>query len=225
VLHVDDGASFGALTEAMLSSEDGWLEVESVTDAKTAKARLDEGSFDCVVSDYGSPETDGLELLRWVRRKHGSLPFVLFTGHGSESGASKAMSAGVTECLQKESGSGQFAVLANCILNVVDRERAERERELWTEREHVWMALEHTPVVAFRLDTDLRYAWVGKTHPEFDAGAVLGKRDDELLDADAAEAVLAPKREALETGELVSRRVSYELPGGPVTPDLPVEPL
>ena len=230
VLHVDDEPSFGELTVAMLSSHDDRFEVESVTDAETGMERLAESSFDCVVSDYDMPGTDGIEFLRWVRSEHGSLPFVLFTGQGSEMVASEAISAGVTEYLQKRTGTGQFAVLANRVANVVDRRRAREQRdrlqhELRTEREHFWMALEHTPVVAFRLDTDLRYTWVGNPHPGFDAEGVLGKRDDELLDPEAAETVMAPKREALETGERVRRRVSYDLPSGPVTYDLTVEPL
>ena len=71
------------------------------------------------------------------------------------------------------------------------------ERELRVEREHFRVALENSPFTAFRLDTDLRYTWLGAPHSDFDAEAVLGKRDDELLPPEAAETVMAPKREVL----------------------------
>jgi len=99
------------------------------------------------------------------------------------------------------------------------------ERELRVEREHFRVALENSPFTAFRLDTDLRYTWIGTPHSDFDASSVLGKRDDELLPPEAAETIMAPKREVLETGEGVRREVTYELSSGRVTYDLTVEPL
>ena len=43
--------------------------------------------------------------------------------------ASKAISAGVTDYLQKEDGATQFEVLANRVRSVVGRYRATRETE------------------------------------------------------------------------------------------------
>lgn len=43
----------------------------------------------------------------------------LFTGKGSEEVASEAISAGVSDHLQKESGTDQYAILANRIENLV----------------------------------------------------------------------------------------------------------
>jgi|GEM_PF-1197328 len=104
-------------------------------------------------------------------------------------------------------------------------ERKELERELRTEREHFRLALENSPFTAFRLDTDLRYTWIGNQHSDFDPEAVIGKRDDELLPDDAAEVIMEPKRQVLETGEGVRGEYTYELPSGMVTYDLTVEPL
>jgi PAS domain S-box-containing protein len=103
--------------------------------------------------------------------------------------------------------------------------RKRLEEELRTEKEQFRVALQNSPVVAFRLDTELRYTWVGNPHQDFDETAVLGKRDDELLPPDAAETVMAPKRRVLETGESVREELTYDLPSGEVTYDLTVEPL
>lgn len=104
-----------------------------------------------------------------------------------------------------------------------DRERD--ERDLRIEREHLRIALENSPLVAFRLDTDLRYTWIANPHEDFDSEAVIGKRDDELLPPDAAETIMEPKRRALETGERVREAVTYELPSGQVSYDLTVDPI
>jgi PAS domain S-box-containing protein len=104
-------------------------------------------------------------------------------------------------------------------------ERKRLERELRTEKEHFQVALQNSPVVAFRQDTDLRYTWVGSSHRDFSEGDILGKRDDELLDPEAAAAVIAPKRRALETGERVREEVTLDLPSGETIYDMTIEPL
>ncbi|WP_458206081.1 PAS domain-containing protein [Haladaptatus sp. NG-SE-30] len=110
-------------------------------------------------------------------------------------------------------------------INQLEQQRERLESELRTEKEHFRVALANSPLVAFRLDTNLRYTWIGNPHEDFEEVDVLGKRDDELLPPDAAETIMAPKREALETGERVREEVTYELPSGLVSYDLTVEPL
>lgn len=104
-------------------------------------------------------------------------------------------------------------------------ERKRLEHDLRIEKEHFRIALENSPFTAFRLDTDLRYTWIGNPHEDFDAEAVIGKRDDELLPEEAAEIILEPKRQVLKTGEPVREVLTYELLSGIVTYDLTVEPL
>jgi PAS domain S-box-containing protein len=80
--------------------------------------------IDCIVSDYEMPGQNGIEFLEAVREDHPDLPFLLYTGKGSEEVASDAVSAGVTDYMQKESGTDQYTVLANRIVNVVERYHA-----------------------------------------------------------------------------------------------------
>jgi len=65
-------------------------------------------------------------FLERVREDYPDLPFVLYTGKGSEEIASEAISAGVTDYLEKEGGTAQYTLLYNRILNAVERYRTER---------------------------------------------------------------------------------------------------
>ena len=61
-----------------------------------ALAHVEAGGVDCVVSDYELPEGDGLALFESVRAVDRTVPFVLYTAHGSERVAADAVSADVT---------------------------------------------------------------------------------------------------------------------------------
>ncbi|MFW6382572.1 MAG: PAS domain S-box protein, partial [Haloferacaceae archaeon] len=125
---VEDDPAFADLTRTYLEREDDQFVVETETDPRAALSAIESDPPDCVVSDYEMPGMNGLELLEAVRAAHPRLPFVLFTGKGTEAIASRAISAGVSEYLQKQTGTDQYAVLATRISNSV--ERYEREREL-----------------------------------------------------------------------------------------------
>ncbi|WP_144925952.1 hybrid sensor histidine kinase/response regulator [Halorubrum salsamenti] len=122
VLHVDDDPSVLDLAEAYLERELESVAVTSVTEPSAALDALDEAEFDCVVSDYDMPGTDGLELFEAVHSAHRRLPFVLYTGKGSEEIASRALNAGVTGYFQK-GGPEQLRRLANRVEQAVAEHR------------------------------------------------------------------------------------------------------
>ena len=126
VLHVDDDPEFADLAAAFLEREDDRFELRSVTSAGDGLDRLDETGFDCIVSDYDMPGRNGIEFLEAVREEYPRIPFILYTGKGSEAVAADAISAGVTDYLQKETGASQYTVLANRIANAVEQSRSQR---------------------------------------------------------------------------------------------------
>jgi len=127
VLHVDDEPAMNDLTATYLERIDGDLAVSTATNVVEALDRLESEDVDCVVSDYDMPTTNGIEFLEIVREQYADLPFVLFTGKGSEEVASEAIAAGVTDYMQKGTGTDQYEVLANRVRNVVERYRARQQ--------------------------------------------------------------------------------------------------
>ena len=129
VLHVDDQPDLADVAATFLEREDDRIAVRTATDAEEGLSVLADDDIDCIVSDFDMPGTDGLAFLETVREDYGDLPFVLYTGKGSEEVASDAISAGVTDYMQKETGTDQYAVLANRVVNAVEQHRAERKAE------------------------------------------------------------------------------------------------
>ena len=126
LLHVDDQPSFTEMVAAQLEYERDRFTVQTATNATDGHDILADHEIDCVISDYEMPGQNGIEFLETVRTEYPELPFILYTGKGSEAVASEAISAGVTDYLQKGSEGGQYAVLANRIENAVDRYQAQR---------------------------------------------------------------------------------------------------
>jgi PAS domain S-box-containing protein len=143
VLHVDDEPDFADTTAAFLEAEDDRFSVEAATSATEAMERLDDG-VDCVVSDYEMPGRNGIEFLETVRAEYPDLPFILFTGKGSEEIASEAVSAGVTDYLQKGVGTEKYTVLANRIANAVDQYRSRAALE--TSQKRLSLFIEQSPL-------------------------------------------------------------------------------
>jgi PAS domain S-box-containing protein len=133
VLHVDDDHRLVEMAAEFVEREGRDISVETATGAEEGLTRLADTAFDCVVSDYQMPGTDGIEFLETVRDEKPGLPFILFTANGSETVASDAISAGVTDYLHKGDGVEQYELLARRIENAVSKRRAER-RAARTER-------------------------------------------------------------------------------------------
>lgn len=154
VLHVDDDADLAEVTGSFLEREDERIAVEAAPNATVGLERLDEGGIDCIVSDHDMPGPNGIEFLERVRERDPHLPFILYTGKGSETVASEAISAGVTDYLQKGGGTEQYEILANRIADAVMKRRAERDAE--RTRTHLRAITDNSMDAIVTIDADSR---------------------------------------------------------------------
>ncbi|MCL9812260.1 PAS domain S-box protein [Natranaeroarchaeum aerophilus] len=118
------------MTKTLLEREDNRFSVETATSADKGLQLLAESEIDCIVSDYEMPGMNGIEFLKSVTEDYPNLPFILYTGKGSEEVASDAISAGVTDYLQKKSGTDNYALLTNRIVNAVNSRRREQKIQI-----------------------------------------------------------------------------------------------
>mgnify|MGYP000631001913 CR=1 FL=1 len=174
VLHVDDEPDFAELAATFLEREDERFEVETATSASDGLDQLKQSTFDCIVSDHDMPGQTGIEFLEAVRETYPELPFILYTGKGSEEVASDAISAGVTDYLQKESGTGQYTVLANRILNAVDNYRA--QNELAEREKRLTLFFEQSPLGVIEWDENFNFSRLNAA-----AEGILGYTEDEVV--------------------------------------------
>lgn len=226
VLHIDDERHLIDLTRSMLDRL-GSFDVVGETDPTAAVDRLREVDPDCVLCDYQMPERTGLEVLNGVRDVDEDVPFLMYTGEGSEDVADEAMAAGATGYLKKGSGTDHFQVVAERIRTVVDAHRTNEQLREQTHRLDRLIADNPSPVVEGHIDHEERRFRVERSNPEFDRAFDTGRTPSLLRDAVADVFSGIPWTEYLDdlvAGETVSALLepdgdptrSYLLTGVPV---------
>lgn len=183
ILHIDDEPDFADMAAAFLKREHDGFDVATETNPMDGLDRLRVESIDCIICDYDMPKMNGIEVLKTVRETNPDLPFILFTGKGSEEVASEALSTGATDYLQKQQGTEQYELLANRILNVVQRYRSEQQatnlrriRSLVREADRQLVQSSSKQVAATAVCEVLtrsdpyRFAWIGEI--DHDSGTV-----------------------------------------------------
>lgn len=195
VLHVDDEPDFADMAATFVEREDDGFDIKTATSASEGLDRLASDDFDCVVSDYDMPGQNGIEFLEAVREEHEDLPFILYTGKGSEEVASDAISAGVTDYLQKESGTGQYPVLANRIRNAVEKYRT--QTELADREKRLNLFFEESPMGVVEWNENFNFVRLNDTAEE-----ILGY-DEAELQGESWETVV-PESDRDPVGDVVS---------------------
>jgi CheY-like chemotaxis protein len=194
VLHVDDSTNLVEMQREQLEQHDQRIELTVTRSAATGTERIAEGEFDCVVSDYAMPGTNGIEFCKTVREEYPELPFILYTSRSCESVATELLSAGVTDYVQKENGRAHLAILADRIITAVESRRTRRTQDA---------LLESIEVIAdgvALLDGDGQFTYVNDAYADHvDAEALVGEHLGRIFQGDPnrSDTVLA---EAERTG-------------------------
>ncbi len=149
ILFVDDDELLLEQAQIFLEDLHDRFEVDTVTSVEEGMKKLEEVTYDAIISDYKMPSTDGLEMLRDLRSRGDDIPFIVFTGRGDEEVAQKSLDLGADHYIRKlGDAKSQYDKLASRVVKTVES-RGERgldfkkEQMLEEEKEDIHSKLRH----------------------------------------------------------------------------------
>ncbi|HEV8540667.1 MAG TPA: sigma-54 dependent transcriptional regulator, partial [Nitrospiraceae bacterium] len=113
ILVIDDEEFVRLVLEETLQAEG--CHVTIVATGKAGLERLQQSSFDCVITDLRMPGVTGRDILTWTKEHQPDVDVVVLTGHGEVQSAVEAIKAGAWDFLVKDipfDGSQVKAVLS-----------------------------------------------------------------------------------------------------------------
>lgn len=116
------------MTKIQLELIEPKLRIESTTSVTKALELLKKNRYDLILSDYKMPVMDGIEFARHVSEQI-EIPFIIYTGRGTEEVARIAFEAGIDDYMKKELDQSHYQVLAKRITTAVMRKRSEIARK------------------------------------------------------------------------------------------------
>ena len=99
ILIVEDDITFSLMLTTWLGKK-GFV-VRSSSSVSDAKRRLGEEAFDLVISDLRLPDSDGIDLLKWLKSTHPSLPLIMMTSYAEIQTAVQATKLGAADYIAK----------------------------------------------------------------------------------------------------------------------------
>jgi PAS domain S-box-containing protein len=125
IFYVDDEPCQLEFMEKFLKEIDPDIIIYTSSSQKEAIEKAGEG-YDCIISDYKMPGINGIELAYKIR-EFSDVPFILYTGQGSEEIAELAFAAGIDDYVRKELYNNHYVTLYDRIKKVVENYKSEKE--------------------------------------------------------------------------------------------------
>ena len=102
VLVVDDFSTMRRILKNILK-QIGYSDIEEAEDGNSALARLRQGGFGLVVSDWNMPNMTGLDLLKAIRADNAlnNMPVLMVTAEAKKENVMDAIKAGVNNYVVK----------------------------------------------------------------------------------------------------------------------------
>lgn len=99
ILIVEDDITFSLMLTTWLGKK-GFV-VKASSSVADAKRKIESGKFDLVISDLRLSDSDGIDLLKWLKQAYPSLPLIMMTGYAEIQTAVQAMKLGATDYISK----------------------------------------------------------------------------------------------------------------------------
>lgn len=77
------------------------FEVKALSSVSDAKRQIESANYDLILSDLRLPDGDGIDLLKWVKDKKSTLPFIMMTSYAEIQTAVQAIKLGASDYIAK----------------------------------------------------------------------------------------------------------------------------
>jgi len=190
LLYVDDEPGLLTLGKTFLETNGDFL-VEGCQSALDAVHLLKQRPYDAIISDYRMPKCDGIDFLKYLRKKGDDTPFIILTGKGREEVVIEALNNGADFYLEKGGDlRAQFTELINIIRYAVARRRSEEAlRE--SEERYRNVVLDQTELIC-RFSADGTVLFVNDAYCRYfgvPCKEIIGSRFKPVIHPDDSEAV------------------------------------
>ena len=103
--------------------------VDSVkaSDVQSARARLEEQTFDLCLTDLRLPDGSGLDIVKFVQEQHGDTPIAVITAFGDAKTAVKALKSGAFDYISKPIETDELEHIVETSLRVKRNKESEKE--------------------------------------------------------------------------------------------------
>lgn len=158
VLYVDDDLLLLDAGQLYIQKLSGFT-VDTAESVTEALKKLEQYSYDAIISDYQMPVKDGIFFLKHLRENRNDIPFILFTGKGREEIAIEALNNGADYYLQKGGQpKAQFTELIHKIRLAVEKRQS--EKQLRQSHLQIRDMLDHLPDPTFAINREgIVIAW------------------------------------------------------------------
>ena len=99
ILILEDDITFSLMLKTWLGRKG--FEVSSVSSVSDAKNRIEDVSFDLILSDLRLPDGDGIDLLKWIKENNISIPLIMMTSYAEIQTAVQAIKLGASDYIAK----------------------------------------------------------------------------------------------------------------------------
>ncbi len=116
VLIIDDEPDIRELLEITLSRMG--IDSESAKNIKQGKQMLQEHTFNLCLTDMKLPDGNGIDLVRYIQKKHSDTPVAMITAHGNMELAIEALKAGAFDFVSKPVDLNDLRALVSSALKL-----------------------------------------------------------------------------------------------------------
>lgn len=99
ILIIEDDITFSLMLTTWLGKKG--FEVTTSSSVSDAKSRIENNLFDLILSDLRLPDGDGIDLLKWMKKKDSSIPLIMMTSYADIQTAVQAIKLGASDYISK----------------------------------------------------------------------------------------------------------------------------